>query len=275
MEIRKIVEPREYRQVEEAQRRIFGFPDREIVPLNELVPIQKNGGCVLGAFEGRRLVAFCFGCPGYKRGKTYHYSRMLGVLPAWRDSGVGARLKLAQREFALEQGLDLVTWTFDPLQSWNAFFNLEKLGVLVREYLVNYYVGSESLFNRGFDADRFTAEWHIRSRRVRDRAAGKRPGPDPGGYEPLLGSRPGSGGWPEPVRIRPEARGPRLSVEIPDDIDALKKDDLRLARLWRSRTREVFLDLFRRGFVATGFAVGSEGGRRRGFYLLEKGGGAR
>jgi len=172
-------------------------------------------------------------------------------------------MKFAQREFVLKQGLDLVTWTFDPLQSRNACFNLEKLGVIIREYHVNLYVGSESRFNRGLDADRFTAEWWIRSKRVRDRAAGKRPVHDLDAWAPALE------GCPSPVR-RP-ARGPRLSVEIPDDIDAIKKADLRRARLWRSRTREVFLDLFRRGYAVTGFAgrTGPEG--RRGFYLLEKG----
>jgi predicted GNAT superfamily acetyltransferase len=258
MEIRKIVTPREYLQVEEAQRRVFGFPDREIVPLNELVPIQKIGGYVFGAFEGRKLVAFCFGCPGFKDGRTFHYSRMLGILPECQDSGIGTRMKLAQREFVLKQGLDLVTWTFDPLQSRNAYFNLEKLGVLVREYHVNLYAQSESRFNRGLDADRFTAEWWIRSKRVRDRVVGKRPAHDLDAYEP--------------VPSRRKACRPRLSVEIPDDIDALKKVDLRRARLWRSRTREAFLDLFKRGYVITGFASrpGPEG--RRGFYLLEKDG---
>jgi predicted GNAT superfamily acetyltransferase len=262
MEIRKIVTPREYLQVEEAQRRIFGFPDREIVPLNELVPIQKIGGYVFGAFEGRKLVAFCFGCPGFKDGKAFHYSRMLGILPGCRDSGIGARMKLAQREFVLKQGLDLVTWTFDPLQSRNAHFNVEKLGVVIREYHVNLYAQSESRFNRGLDADRFTAEWWIRSKRVRDRAAGKRAVHDLDAWVPALEG---------PLPVRRAARGPRLRVEIPDDIDALKKADLRRARLWRSRTREVFVDLFGRGYGITGFAsrCGPEG--RRGFYLLEKG----
>ncbi len=275
MEIRKVVTHEEYLEVEELQRRIFRFPDREIVPLNELVVIQKNGGYVFGAFDRGRMAAFCFGCAGYKDGKTYHYSRMLGILPECRDAGLGYRMKIEQRRHVLEQGLDLVTWTYDPLQSRNAYFNVEKLGVVVREYLLNLYAGAESAFNRGLETDRFTAEWWIRSRRARDRAAGKRPAHDLEAFAPVLEIRPGGAGWREPVSLRARARGRRLSVEIPDDIDALKKDSLRLARLWRSRTREAFQGLFRRGYAVTGFTTRPEGERRRGFYLLEKGGGVR
>ncbi len=271
MDIRKLRSPGEYLEAERIQRRVWRFPDREIIPLNELVALQKNGGHVFGAFEKGRMVSFCFGCPAYRGGKAYHYSRMLGTLPGRRDSGIGHRMKLRQREYVLEQGLDLVVWTFDPLQSRNAYFNLEKLGAVAREYLVNFYPGSGSRFNRGLEADRLTVEWWIASRRVKERVAGKRPEHDPEAYAPALETRANAGGWREPVRIRRSLRGPHVRLEIPDDIDALKADDLRLARLWRRRTREVFRSLFGRGYAALGFVSRPEGKGRRSFYLLEKG----
>src|SRR5688572_9449358 len=98
---------------------------------------------------------------------------MTGVLPPYQNSGVGYRLKLAQRQLVLAQGLDLVRWTFDPLQSRNARFNIEKLGVVIDEYLVNVYGASGSRFNAGLETDRFVPKWWIKSKRVRDHLAGR------------------------------------------------------------------------------------------------------
>ncbi len=271
MRIRRLRTPAEYLEAERVQRAVWHFPDREIIPLNEFVVLQAHGGHVLGAFDRGRMVGFCFGGPAFRDGKTYHYSRMLGALPAYQDSGLGTRLKLAQRDCVLAQGLDLIVWTFDPLRSRNAHFNLEKLGAVAREYKVNLYPRSGNRFNRGLESDRMTAEWWIAGRRVRDRLAGRRPARDPGAYPPAFETRATSSGWREPRSARGRPRGGRLSVEIPEDIDALKRDDLRLGRLWRRRTREAFLEAFRAGYMATGFLSLPEGRGRRGFYLLEKG----
>ena len=240
MEIRRLRTPEEYREAERLQKAVWRFPDREVNPLSELVAIQRNGGIALGAFERGKLVGLCFGCPGFRNGKVYHYSRMLGVLPGYQDSGIGARLKRRQRRESLAQGLDLVKWAFDPLQTRNGRFNLEKLGVVVREYVVNLYPGSESRYNRSIGSDRFIAEWWIASRRVRERLAGRGK------------TKPARGG---------------ISVEVPDDIEALKRKSPAAARRWRLKTRKAFLRLFRQGYVVHGFA------RRRGrcTYLLEKG----
>lgn len=271
MEIRRLATPGEYMEAERVQAAVWHFPDREIVPLNELVVLQKHGGHVFGAFEHGRMTAFCFGCPAYRDGKTYHYSRMLGVMPGSQDSGIGHRMKLKQREFVLEQCLDLIVWTFDPLQSRNAYLNIEKLGCVIGEYSVNLYPESGSRFNRGLESDRFTPEWWIASRRVRDRLAGRQPRYDLDDYAVALEARTNDAGWREPAGLRAKLREKRVCVEIPDDIDALKKDDLRLAQRWRSRTREAFLGLFKRGYVVMGFASELELGQRRRFYLLEKG----
>ena len=271
MEIRKLATPEEYLEAERLQQTVWSFPEREIIPLNELVALQKHGGHVFGAFDGRVLAAFCFGMPAYRDGKAYHYSRMLGVLPGRQDSGIGYRMKLRQREYVLEQGLDLVVWTFDPLQSRNAYLNIEKLGCVIREYLVNFLPASGSKFNSGLDSDRFTAEWWIGTRRVKDCIAGRKRAYDLDSFAPAIDTRVTDSGWRAPVDVSVGTRAKRISIEIPDDIDALKKDDLSLAQQWREATRRAFLAAFRKGYVAHGFVGVPEVGRRRSFYLLEKG----
>lgn len=271
MEIRKLSTPEEYLEAEQVQRVVWHFPDREIIPLNELVVMQKNGGHVFGAFDGKTMTSFCFGVPAYKEGKIYHYSRMLGVMPGYQDSGIGYTMKLKQREYVLKQGIDLVVWTFDPLQSRNAYLNIEKLGCVIREYAVNIYPGSGSQFNAGMESDRFSPEWWIASRRVKDRIAGRKPDYDLDSYPAALETRLNAGGWREPGNLGVLRRGERASIEIPDDIDALKKADLSLAQLWREATRKAFLALLKKEFVIHGFASIPEIGRRRSFYLLEKG----
>lgn len=271
MEIRKLTSPKDYLAAEELQKTVWGFPDREIVSLNDLVVNQKTGGHVFGAFDKGKMVAFCCGSPAYVDGKAYHYSKMLGVVPGCRDSGIGHALKLKQREYVLEQGLDLVAWTTDPLQSRNAYLNVEKLGCVVSKYIVNLYPGSTTKFAAGMDTDRFMPEWWIASKRVKERIAGKRSIVDLKDYAPAVETRVAEPGWREPAAVKPGRRDRRVSVEIPDDIDALLKDDPALARTWREATREAFIALFKRGYVVHGFASLPEIGRRRSFYLLEKG----
>lgn len=258
--IRKLKSQEEYLAAEDVQRTVWHFPEREVIPLNELVVAQKNGGHVFGAFDRGRMIAFCFGVPGFRDGKMYHYSRMLGVLPEYQNRGLGRRMKLRQREFVLEQGLDLVRWTFDPLQGRNAHLNLEKLGCIVREYVVNIYGQSGSRFNRGLPTDRFVTEWWIRSRRATNRIAGRG---SPTLEEAMTNYEPAAEGR--------RAKSRRVSVEIPADIDRIKENNPEEAVGWRLRTRGFFQDLFSRGYILCGFATGLEVGRRRSLYLLEKG----
>ncbi len=254
MIIRKLRTHAEYLAAEDIQRIVWHFPEREVIPLNELVVAQKNGGHVFGAFDRGKLVAFCFGVPGFSDGRVYHYSRMLGVLPRWQDTGIGHRMKLMQRDYVREQGLKLVRWTFDPLQSRNAHLNIEKLGCVIREYVVNIYGESGSSFNRGLETDRFVVEWWIASKRTRDRLAGR--------GRTLLG---------EPLTL-PAATRPlkerRVTIEIPSEIDEVKKLDLKRAQRWRFDTRAQFLKCFKRGYVINGFATNPV--TRRSYYVLEK-----
>lgn len=169
IKIRSVKTVKEYHTCEDIQKQVWQFSDREIIPVNELITIQRSGGLVLGAFLGNKMVGFAFGFAGIQDGKLIHSSRMLAVLPEYRNYDIGFRLKLAQRAFALRQGIKLVTWTFDPLQSLNAFFNIAKLGITIRRYFVNLYGNSSSVLNKGVPTDRFLAEWKIGGKQAEER----------------------------------------------------------------------------------------------------------
>src|SRR5262249_54908975 len=131
----------EYQQVIDLQYTVWGFTDtNDIVTLPVFIITVKRGGILIGAFdEDERMVAFVFSVVGLKNGRAMQWSHMLAVLPEYREGGLGRRLKLAQRERTLDQGLDLIEWTFDPLQSLNAHFNFTRLGVVSDEYARNVY----------------------------------------------------------------------------------------------------------------------------------------
>ncbi len=161
--IRELSGQQELREVVVLQKTIWGFDDADLLPFRMMVVATKIGGQLLGAFDGERMVAFCLAIPGLKPpNKPYLHSHMLGVLPGFRNAGLGRQLKLRQREDALARGLDLIEWTFDPLELKNAYFNIERLGAIVRRYVRNQYGMSSSHLHGGIPTDRCVAEWWIR-----------------------------------------------------------------------------------------------------------------
>jgi predicted GNAT superfamily acetyltransferase len=148
------------------QKEVWGFADIELVPLRIFVVAQKIGGQVIGAFQAGDLVGFAFAIPAVRSGHTYLYSHMLAVRKRYRDAGLGRRLKLFQREDALDRGFELMEWTFDPLEIKNAYLNIEKLGAIARRYNVNQYGITSSPLQGGLPSDRLVAEWWLKSNRV-------------------------------------------------------------------------------------------------------------
>ncbi len=276
IEIRPLQSLEDLHACEALQKRIWGFSDVSVVPHHLLLTAQMSGGVLLGAFDGdgEEMIGFVFGFLGYdpdhKRWK--HCSLMCGVLQERRYRGVGYKLKRAQRERVLAQGLELVTWTFDPLQSANAHFNFRKLGVIARRYHPNLYGDIRDELNRGLPTDRLTVEWWIRSERVRSRL--ERPSPS----QPSLPDAPAvnrterHAGLLRNAEIRWDLEAERLWVEIPTDINALKQRDREAALRWREETRRIFQHYLARGYLVSEFFVTEEeeGGERRGFYLLER-----
>jgi predicted GNAT superfamily acetyltransferase len=169
VDIHQLSKLTEFAEVVRLQRDIWGFDDVELLPQRLFVVASKIGGQVLGAFDGGKMVAFCLCIPGLKAGgEQYLHSHMLGVLPAYRNTGLGRRLKLEQRKYAIAAGVDLIEWTFDPLELKNAFFNIERLGAIVKRYVHNQYGMTTSRLHGGLPTDRLVPEWWVRSQRVED-----------------------------------------------------------------------------------------------------------
>ncbi|HEX4138043.1 MAG TPA: GNAT family N-acetyltransferase [Bryobacteraceae bacterium] len=160
--IRELSTELELREAVALQKAVWGWDDADLLPFRMFVVATKIGGQLLGAFDADRMIAFCLAIPGLKEdGQAYLHSHMLGVLPEYRNCGVGRGLKLRQRDDAMARGIDLIEWTFDPLDLKNAHFNLERLGAIVRRYVRNQYGVSSSPLHGGLPTDRLVAEWWI------------------------------------------------------------------------------------------------------------------
>ena len=149
------------------QKEIWNFSDAELVPLRMFVVAEKVGGQVMGAFDGPEMVGFALSVPGTRSGQVYLHSHMLAVRKEHRNSGLGRRLKLLQREDALSRGIELIEWTFDPLEIKNSYLNIEKLGAIARRYNINQYGITSSPLQGGLPSDRLIAEWWLKSKRVK------------------------------------------------------------------------------------------------------------
>jgi predicted GNAT superfamily acetyltransferase len=168
IDIRELSSEPELREAVALQKTIWGFEDADLLPFRMFVVATKIGGQLLGAFDAGRMIAFCVAIPGLKKDlEVYLHSHMLGVLPEYRNAGVGRKLKLRQRDDALARGIDLIEWTFDPLDVKNAHFNIERLGAIVRRYTRNQYGVSSSALHGGLPTDRLVAEWWIGKPRPR------------------------------------------------------------------------------------------------------------
>jgi predicted GNAT superfamily acetyltransferase len=154
------------------QKEVFALPDIEISPVRHFIVSRQAGGFTLGAFAGELIVGFVLSVPSFFGGDKFFYSHMAAVKEGFQGSGIGAKLKWAQRETALEKGVKYIKWTFQPVQSRNAFFNLEKLGVIIKHYEPNFYgtdystIGDQTK-NIGLDSDRLFAEWHLEDEKVK------------------------------------------------------------------------------------------------------------
>lgn len=266
--IRPITDPEELRAVEDLQQGVWGMPHLDVVPSHQLVAATRSGGVVLGAFSAERgLIGFCYGFVGLREGELVFHSHLAGVLPEYRSSDVGFRLKRAQRQVALDLGIERMVWTFDPLMSLNAKFNLHKLGVVARRYYVNYYGEMTDALNRGLPSDRVEVDWWLRDARVVSLMSGQRQAQAWDAVPALtaiphpLGTAPG-----EPVL---HLRDPVIRLQIPTVLPQLKERAPQLAVAWRAVTRQVFLHYFSRGYAAVDFVVEDRDGERTGYYVLQ------
>lgn len=166
IELRRCRGIEEFRSCVALQKEVWNFSDAELVPLRMFVVAEKVGGQVMGAFDSGVMVGFALSVPGTRTGHVYLHSHMLAVRREYRNSGLGRRLKLLQREDALARGIELIEWTFDPLEIKNAYLNIEKLGAIARRYNINQYGITSSPLQGGLPSDRLIAEWWLKSKRV-------------------------------------------------------------------------------------------------------------
>lgn len=266
-------------QCEELQKNVWEMPDyRDAVPANFLITAIKNGGLLVGAFRGDEMVGFAFGFLGSESDAARpdgrhlkHTSHMLAVVPDARTKGLGAQLKWFQRDAALAQGLDLMTWTYDPLQAVNAHLNLTRLGAVARRYYRNAYGDMTDALNVGLASDRFEVEWWLDSARVRAAAPPTANAPQTAMGTKVYSIEWNSEGFPL-ITAEDPLVGDTLWVEIPAEINTIKAGNLALAIQWRERTRSTFERAFAAGYIATGLVAKSDtDGRTRVWYVLTMG----
>lgn len=299
--------PEEMNAVEDLQRIVWPGAETEIVPTHLLVTAAHNGGLIIGAYlnpedsASRRisdetvidagapldaeLIGFVFGFPGLyftpDGPRPKHCSHMLAVHPNHRHRGAGFLLKRAQWQMIRRQGLDRITWTYDPLLGLNASLNIARLGAVCSTYLRDAYGQLRDALNAGLPTDRFQVDWWINSARVNRRLSKQvREQLDlahylSAGASIINPSQTNTAGLPVPPKDTAglaETRGePRLLlVEIPADWSALRAADLGLALEWRLHSRAIFEQLFAAGYLITDF-IQLPGSSPRSFYALSDG----
>lgn len=252
------------------QQTIWGYTDPYTARL--LLVVSKTGGQVLGAYAGEKLAGFAFMLYGHRDGENYLHSQMVGVLFEYRNANLGHSLKLAQRDYALKMGLKKIEWTFDPLQSKNAYFNLHKLGALIRRYEPNYYGSLGGLFSDNLDSDRVYAEWYVDSDRVRLHLQGESDLNVPRTLS-VVESKTinqvvfNAQGLAKNRSYDLHILETDFFIEIPEDFEAIKKDP-DLAREWRWQLREMLLHFLGRSYQILDVISIVVDSKRRNFYYL-------
>ena len=222
-------------------REVWSYSDADLVPVRLFVVASKIGGQVMGAFDGQKLAGFALALPATRNGHLYLHSQMLAVRLQYRNAGVGRRLKLFQREEAMSRGIELMEWTFDPLEIKNAYLNIEKLGAIARRYHVNQYGVTSSPLQGGLPTDRLVAEWWMNSERVKTVLE--------------------SGRHPKVT--------PKLQIDVPAEIYQWKAAEATRdkAAAVQARNRELFHDALGAGLCAIGYERNARGD---GSFLLGK-----
>jgi predicted GNAT superfamily acetyltransferase len=256
--VRDLTKYEEFLQVREVQQQIWGFMQGEGLYPPMLNTAAENGGTIIGAFDGAKMIGFLFGFVGLHADRRIKLcSQTMGILPEYRNKGVAATLKWAQRERVLANEIDLITWTYDPLEAPSARLNLRTLGGAAHVYKQNIYGENFGALGKGLPTDRFLVEWWIKSDRVQqrhDRAAMEPIGVD----SPITNACTGITGDRRITAIDLTLDTPLVRVEIPNDLQAIKKTNMALAQDWRLKTRNLFEAYFARGYEAIDFVRAGE-----------------
>jgi predicted GNAT superfamily acetyltransferase len=284
IELRILHKPEELRAVEKLQETVW--PGAPPAADHVLIAAGHNGGINIGAYDQGKLVGAVFGFVGISQHDEQtalkHCSHILGVLPEYRDKGVGFMLKQAQRLVVQKQGIQLVTWTYDPLESRNAYLNIHKLGAICKHYRRNEYGDMIDELNQGMPSDRFEVEWWVNSGRVSQRIDGAKREKltlehyTAGDVRPINATKLSKEGWPVPHQdqmdlIEDQFNRPAITLlEFPADFQAMRAADIELAKDWRMYTRVLFELFFAHGYVVTDMLF-EPGDPPRSYYVLSFG----
>lgn len=264
--IRRLTDRNEFTGLIDIQREVWKHPDLDLTPVHQFCISTFMGGLVLGAFVDEELAGFVYSFPAIYDGKFCHHSHLLAVRPQFQGYGLGKKLKWAQRREILKMGLDLVTWTYDPMQSRNANLNFHTLGVICRRYLHDFYGETPQLrLGPGIPTDRLLVEWPIKSSRVQKKAEEKEEKSLDLSFLPkaLEGYQAADGTYrPGSVNLKLEA--PVFLAETVRDVRAIQSNP-ELVGGWQAALREVLTHYFQRGFAVVDFIFGE-----RSYYLLKK-----
>jgi len=282
--IRPLTSISDFHAAEELQRQVWPGSELIIAPLHILLTVAQNGGVVIGAWDDDKLVGFVLGFLGTDEGdpnrpamtRLKHCSHMLGVLPDYRDKGVGYQLKIAQYHAVNQQAVRLITWTFDPIESRNANLNIARLGAISRTYKRDNYGEMNDGLNVGLPSDRLLVEWWITSNRVKQRIGGERKRLSFESYMAadmliLNPTRANEAGLPKMIGEPFDPSGVICLVEIPSNFQVIKTKDIELAREWKRQVRRVLENAFSNGYLITDFVFENVGDRPRAFYVLSQG----
>lgn len=248
VELRAVTVPEHLKEIVGLQEEVWG--PEGIISLPQIVAASHNGGVVIGAFLEGKVVGFCYGFAGFDGAEVYLCSHQLAVLPDRRNLGLGRRLKLEQRAWALAHGYRKIEWTFDPLEARNGFLNLCKLGGYVRTYIRSYYGEMDDELNRDLPSDRFLLEWDLESSRVERTLSGTAPDAERWRDLPALFGWEMRGSHPKPGAAGVE--GDACLVPIPRAIQDIKRADIGLAREWRFRIADEMERAFSAGYKVVG-----------------------
>jgi predicted GNAT superfamily acetyltransferase len=266
--IRRALTAADYRACQHAQRAAWGITEESyVIPIATMAGANLHGGLVLGAFlPDGQAVGMSFGFLGRTEECFCFYSQLTGVIPGYQSLGLGYRLKLAQREFALSEGIAIMAWAFDPIQAGNARFNLDKLGARLGRYIDNMYGERTDALSAGVPTDRVIALWQLdREPRPRTKVSAQ----DVLTLPRLIRTGENPQGLLVPLSVEAAFDRPRILLEIPSRIAPMRRDHPEIAEHWRLAVRQGLLAAFAAGFLASGFASEETPEGPRCFYVLE------
>lgn len=251
MNIKELTTIEEMEQVQQLEEHVWGINP---IPTHQTLTAVKNGGIVVGAYDGEKLVGFSYGFPALKNGKSYLCSHMLGIDEAYRSQKIGEKLKHAQRQIALEKGYERMHWTFDPLETRNGYLNLSKLNSICDTYLENCYGEMQDGFNKGLPSDRFEVHWHLASDYVEQQQQ-----PNIVDLHPIGQIHFDQNELPTlQLGTLENLTNESYSLPVPKDFQQLKQTSAEHAMHWRMTTRKAFVTLFSQGYAAVRIAIGEQ-----------------